>query len=239
MKKFNSLSFTLLFVFIAYSSHSQQSAQELLECACSYHDPEAVIFKKGVHLVLEEPREGQAPRMTTLDFLPNKSIYHIKQEKDGNTIEYNFSGDKLEILLNGSSAFSQSEQKKYRLTQARAELLKNYYYYLWYLPCNLIDDKDKLKETVKTVRFDKRDLLELQISYPEADDWYFYFDPASCALSGYKFHKPNSDGEYIYLKGEKRSGKLRIPAERHWFDNHDDQFLATDKLIEVAKYKKP
>lgn len=218
------------------------SGLELIERSCRYHDPDRLMTRKGLVLELEEPRKDKATRMTTLVLNPSKNVYVIRQQTDGHTVVYSFIDDKLSISLNGRNTFSESEKEKFRLTEERARLLRDYYYFLWALPCNLLNKKAQIDTGVKSVIFDGTKLLEVTVSYPgepDSDTWRFYFDPLSYALSGYMFFNKKSDGEYILLEGEKNYKSMRLPAQRSWYDNHDEQFLATDKLLEIRKYKKP
>jgi hypothetical protein len=218
------------------------TGKELIERSCDYHDPNRLVQKKGIHLRLEEPRNEQEIRYTNLDINPAKGVYAISQEKGGNTVSYIKRNDTWDIRLNGSGSYTDEQVKIYRLTEDRAELLKNYYYYLWSLPCNLIDPAAQVDEDVHTRNFNEKQLLEVTVDYPtqsDSDTWRFYFNPESYALEGYMFFSSDSEGEYIFLDGEVKYKSLKIPSNRTWYDNHDDQFLATDKLVEISKYKKP
>ena len=77
----------------------------------------------------------------------------------------------------------------------------------------------------------------LRVTYDEGvgdDTWYFYFDPRSYALVGYRFyHDPaKNDGEYIVLEGESEIGSLRLPRTRKWYTHADDRHLGTDTIRE-------
>jgi hypothetical protein len=236
------IAFILLSIFSTDAIAQKLTGKELIERSCDYHDPNRLVQKKGIHLRLEEPRNEQEIRYTNLDINPAKGVYAISQEKGGNTVSYIKRNDTWDIRLNGSGSYTDEQVKIYRLTEDRAELLKNYYYYLWSLPCNLIDPAAQVDEDVHTRNFNEKQLLEVTVDYPtqsDSDTWRFYFNPESYALEGYMFFSSDSEGEYIFLDGEVKYKSLKIPSNRTWYDNHDDQFLATDKLVEISKYKKP
>ncbi|NBU51221.1 MAG: hypothetical protein EBS24_01175 [Chitinophagia bacterium] len=236
------IAFILLSIFSTDAIAQKLTGKELIERSCDYHDPNRLVQKKGIHLRLEEPRNEQEIRYTNLDINPAKGVYAISQEKGGNTVSYIKRNDTWDIRLNGSGSYTDQQVKIYRLTEDRAELLKNYYYYLWSLPCNLIDPAAQVDEDVHTRNFNEKQLLEVTVDYPtqsDSDTWRFYFNPESYALEGYMFFSSDSEGEYIFLDGEVKYKSLKIPSNRTWYDNHDDQFLATDKLVEISKYKKP
>ena len=70
------------------------------------------------------------------------------------------------------------------------------------------------------------------------DIWYFYFHPTTYALIGYRFYheEAKNDGEYITLEGEEVVQDIKIPKNRHWYYNKNDQFLGADFLIRGNKY---
>ena len=236
------IAFILLSIFSTDAIAQKLTGKELIERSCDYHDPNRIVQKKGIHLRLEEPRKEQEISYTNLDINPAKGVYAISQMKQGNTVSYIKRNGIWDIRLNGNASYTNEEEKMLRLTQEPEELLKNYYYYLWSLPCNLIDPAAQVDEDVHTRNFNEKQLLEVTVDYPtqsDSDTWRFYFNPESYALEGYMFFSSDSEGEYIFLDGEVKYKSLKIPSNRTWYDNHDDQFLATDKLVEISKYKKP
>ena len=96
-----------------------------------------------------------------------------------------------------------------------------------------------LHDEYKYVDFFGQNLLEVKVTYEEAvgkDIWYFYFDPISFKLSGYRFYHDESinDGEYILLDKEVQFENIKLPAQRKWFTHKEDKFLGTDTLIEFS-----
>jgi hypothetical protein len=79
-------------------------------------------------------------------------------------------------------------------------------------------------------------LLEIKVTYdPEvgADIWYFYFDPSTFALSGYRFYHDESknDGEYILLEGEITINGVKFPEKRAWHTHKEGKYLGNDDLL--------
>ena len=84
--------------------------------------------------------------------------------------------------------------------------------------------------------FQGRPALELKVTYePEvgSDTWYFYFEPTSNEMIGYRFYhdEAKGDGEYIVLEELEDVGPLRLPKKRTWYTHGDDRLLGTDTLI--------
>ncbi|MFT5999705.1 MAG: hypothetical protein ACI81P_002163, partial [Neolewinella sp.] len=55
------------------------------------------------------------------------------------------------------------------------------------------------------------------------------------AMSGYSFYHEKDGpgtGEYILLEGEVSVGKMKLPAERHWYLTKNKLYLGTDEIID-------
>ena len=109
-------------------------------------------------------------------------------------------------------------------------------------PANLVDvlPVDEIVGVADDVQIDEGDALELRVSYdPEvgSDIWYFYFDPASYEMFGYRFYHDESknDGEYITLEGEAEGAGLRLPKIRKWYRHQDEGYLGTDTIESIRK----
>jgi len=138
-------------------------------------------------------------------------------------------------MLNGSAEISDAKREEHRLDCDRVVLYRDYYTYLWGMPMKLRDPGTRLDPGVSDAVFQGRQVKSLRVTYdPEVggDTWYFYFDPDSAALVGYRFFHDESanDGEYIVLEGEVSGGGLRLPKARTWFTNAEDRLLGTDTL---------
>lgn len=101
------------------------------------------------------------------------------------------------------------------------------------MPMKLCDKGTIIEESVMQETFNRKESLVVKVNYkPEVgtDTWYFYFDPQTYALTGYRFYHDESqnDGEYITLDGILTVGLLKIHKSRKWFVNKDNMFMGED-----------
>jgi hypothetical protein len=226
----------LVYCFLAgFTLHAQSiSPEALLERSIKYHDPKGQWGKKPVTLQLKETRPGGSDRSTSITIDLKKGSFLLDQMREGNRLVYRVAGEACSYELNGSSEISEADLKKYRLNCDRAKTMRDYYTYLWGLPMKLTDAGTILQE-VKMDDFMGKQAYSLKVTYsPEvgADIWYFYFDPSTYALIGYRFYHDEAanDGEYITLEGEEKIKNFRFPKERKWYMHKDEKFLGTDIL---------
>lgn len=212
------------------------SPETLLERSIKYHDPKGQWGKKPLILRLKETRPGGSDRTTSISIDLKKATFELDQMRDGNNLVYRIAKEDCTYELNGNSAISDADLEKYRLNCDRAKTMRNYYTYLWGLPMKLTDEGTILQE-VKMDDFMGKEVYSLKVTYsPEvgSDTWYFYFDPATYALIGYRFYHDEAanDGEYITLEGEEQIGNLRLPKERKWYTHKEEKYLGADILQE-------
>jgi len=82
-------------------------------------------------------------------------------------------------------------------------------------------------------------LLEIKVTYDPSvgkDIWYFYFDPTTYALRGYRFYhdEAKNDGEYILIDGEVTINGVKFPKNRAWYTHKEGKYLGNDDLLEYA-----
>lgn len=200
------------------------SAQDVLERAIAYHDPGGVFATEAVTVELSETRPNGPSRRTRVHIDVTGERFEMERAgDDGKTVEITMKGD--DVVVKGDPD----------LTPERAARTRNYYLYLYGLPMKLTDPGTRLDPTVKETEFRGREALELKVTYDEdvgGDTWYFYFDPESYAMFGYRFYHDESknDGEYITLEGEATGKGLKLPKIRKWYRHRDDGFLGTDTI---------
>ncbi len=217
-------------------------AEELLERSIRYHDPEGLWMNTAHRLVLEETRPNGPARRTILVIDNRAGRFEMTRETAGApTIEIRVVGEEVEARLDGSPEFSVNDAEKYRLTPEAAKRTRNYYTFLYGLPMKLRDPGTRLDPEARRTKFQGKDVLALRVTYDETvggDIWYFYLDPDSCALVGYRFYHDEdaNDGEYITLEEEARAGTIRLPRVRTWYTNDGAKLLGTDAIetIEAA-----
>lgn len=226
----------LVFLVIPLSVSTQElSATELLEKAINYHDPQGQWKSfQGLFLVtMESPERPVRKSEITLD-LP-RSYFRLNVNRAGTMLTYLLEADNCSLLMNGSKDYTIEEAEANQLNCERANLMKDYYTYLYGLPMKLKDPGTQLDPIVQKRKFKGKEYLVLRVTYDQEvgeDTWYFYFNPESYALEVYQFFHDESknDGEYILLQGEETIQGIRMPKVRAWYYNKDDVYLGTDTL---------
>lgn len=233
----------LLFLFSAASwSQELPSSRELLERSMRYHDPKA-IWMTGTHRIeLQETRPDGTKRDTRILLDNRAGRFELERVmNDGALVRMEVSESGSEVSLNGATEMTEEEMTRYRIAPDRAESTRNYYAYLYGLPMKLEDPGTRLAPEAEKGRFQGKDVLVLRVTYDESvgtDTWYFYFDPTSYALVGYRFYhdEAKGDGEYITLEEEATGGEdlVRLPRIRKWYRNADDGYLGTDTILSLT-----
>jgi len=226
----------VIFIFFPRAIYTQTlSASEIIEKSIAYHDPDGKLLKKNVTLKLIETRPNGSDRKSEVSFHIKKEKFKMNQNIDEHQVISAYSKGKVSFLFDGKKEFSKEQGEKYRLNEKRILMMKNYYQYLWLMPIKLNDGGTNLNPLVKTVDFFGKESLEIRVTYdPDvgADVWYFYFNPDSYALQGYRFYhdEEKNDGEYIILQDEVTHENVRLPKERKWYTHKEDKFLGADIL---------
>ena len=224
----------LLIVFCLSNSYGQESAQAILDKSINYHDPNGLLAKKQAVLNFTETRPNGSDRKTVVMLHPAKEAFEMNRTVDNNRIITTLNKGKYSHTFNGQLP-SEDQIEKYRLTDERSDMMRTYYHYLWYMPMKLKDPGTIIHEDVKRVDFFGKESLQIKVTYESAvgeDIWYFYFNPNSYALIGYRFYHDESvnDGEYILFEGEATYKSVRIPKSRTWYTHKEDKLLGTDIL---------
>ncbi|WP_298756341.1 DUF6503 family protein [uncultured Psychroserpens sp.] len=216
------------------------SGKELLEKAIRYHDPNQNwnTFNGELHISMETPNNSNRDSKIVIN-LP-KTYFYVSATRDSITTEYTVKKDTCSITLNGESNLSEAQKKENNLSCDRANLYKNYYTYLYGLPMKLKDKGTIIHDKVERKTFKGKDYLVLKASYDKSvgsDVWYFYFDPKTYAMEIYQFYKTDDNGklkpdsgEYIVLTDTAIINGIKMPKNRAWYYNKDDNYLGTDKL---------
>lgn len=225
--------------FITTNQAQSPTASEIVSNSIDYHDPQGKLLKKDVSLFLTETRPNGSDRKTEVSFNLKKEKFQMKQIRDDRNIKTTYDCGKISFLLDGKKEISAEDKEKYRLDENRVEMLKNYYQYLWLMPLKLIDEGTNFNPLVKTKDFFGKESLEIRVTYDPSvgsDVWYFYFNPTSFALQGYRFYhdEEKNDGEYIILDEEVTFEGVRIPKIRKWFTHKEDKFLGSDILDQLT-----
>ncbi len=207
----------LLFLIILFSCNqegqeNQSPSQEVLDRSIAFHDPQGEWNTWEGQMNLKETRPDGNVRTTTLWFNNNESYLKIRR------------GDQ-EFGMKQDSCFVISGD----VDCERVEFMRNYFLYLWGLPMKLQDPGTSLSGRVDTLTWNSRDVLALHVSY-EKEDWSYYFDRQTYALTGYQFVKKDGTGEWIELYDTEEAGNMLLPRERRWFVLGDSTYLGADIL---------
>jgi len=225
------------------------TAEDLLARSIAYHDPDGVWGKRVVQIVVRselsdelaaERGSSGSVRRAVID--PLRGSFALSFERDGSLVEVSGRGDDLTVRVDGEAQPSPEELERVGMAPPRARVLRNYLTYLYGLPMKLRDAGTRLDPTPQRTSFQGRDVWALKVTYDPSvgtDTWYFYLDPETAALVGYRFYhdEAKGDGEYVVLEGEAEDGGLRIPKVRRWYTNPDDTYLATDTLDELHVFE--
>ena len=229
-----------IFALASASSAEMPPANDLLTSAVARHDPGGAWSSSAYRMVLRESRPDGTSSDTTILIVNPSGLFRTTAMRDGDMVVSSIDAEGCTFLVNGSTEFPDEVRDRHRLTCDRLERVRNYYTYLWGLPMKLRDPGTVLGGSVVETDFEGRAALELKVTYEEgvgSDVWYFYFDPASHDLIGYRFYHDEAanDGEYITLEGTQEGGGLRLPKTRAWYTHKENKYLGTDTLISIEK----
>ena len=201
----NHIVIIFLLVFVNTISSQNITPEDLISKSIQYHDPSGLLMKKDVSMLFTGTRPGGEDSKTTVVFNIKKETFQMENMRDEMSIVSSVDKGNATILLDGKKEYSDEMKEKYRLDPKRVVMMKNYYQYLWLMPMKLNDPGTIIDPEVKQVDFFGEDLLQVKVSYsPEVgkDVWYFYFNPTSYAMQGYRFYhdEAKNDGEYILLE---------------------------------------
>jgi hypothetical protein len=233
-------SFMTILMMVPNINFAQEiSPKEVIKRSMSYHDSESQLFDSEVVMNFIETRPKGEDRKSKISFNIKKETFQMENIRDGISINSHMKKGKVEILIDGKKEYSDEIKEKYRLNPKRVEMMKNYYQYLWLMPMKLMDPGTIIDPEMKTVDFFGKELLQIKVSYsPEVgkDVWYFYFNPESYAMQGYRFYhdEAKNDGEYILLEDEAIFKKVRLPKKRTWYTHKEDKLLGTDILAKFS-----
>jgi len=218
------------------------SPEELLQRSIQYHDPqrEWAHFADSLKIKQLRPNGDVAYRDIYID-RPNERFSFRSDHSEG-TLRYHVDGDASDYSFAGSRDISDEIRKKYRINADRPKMYQSYYLYLYGLPMKLKDPGTHLHPRVVKTTFKGKSYYRMRVDYASEvgdDRWYFYYNPETYALEMSQFYHDESklDGEYIYHKGIRQFGSLKLVEELGWYMNVDDRHLGKDVLTNGKKVK--
>jgi len=236
----------LLISILTYTTGLVSFAQnlnppELLEKAIAYHDPDGrwATFNDVFTVVMTRPDNPKRESQITIN-LPQE-YFSLKAKRDTVTTQYIIDQSECQMLYQGQPIDGTSAQSV-DMSCERGNMYRNYYTYLYGLPMKLQDPGTNINYPVERKEFQGKQYWVLKATYDAAvgsDVWYFYFNPETYAMEIYQFYKTDEagkilpdSGEYILLSEEEMINGIKMPKVRAWYYNKDDQYLATDTLVD-------
>ena len=244
MKFFTIIMATLLVVLNNYA-HAQEiskmSAKDVLKKSIAFHDPKGHWASLHQKLYFHAKEEGN-DNIREEVLLDNRVTYfcHLSRA-DGKNIEKEMNDTLATGRINGDTAMTAEDRKKYNLMPRQIKSARNSYVFLYGLPMKLNDKGTMLNDTVRMDTFNGKKYLVLSVKYEKGigtDTWFHYINPQTFALEGYRFYhnrKPN-DGEFIICQDLIEVEGIRMPKVRLWHENKTGAYMATDILDKVEPW---
>ncbi len=230
---------TLIILAPIITTAQDISSEELLQKSIDFHDPQAKWSKVDMKLVIDMVSPNGSTRASKVLINNEKGTFELRTVNNGlETMSKVDALDSCSFTVNYRPVANQAQADSLRLTPYFARRMRNYYSFLYGLPMKLRDNGTIIDPTVRKTTFEGKQVLSLKVTYDEAvgaDIWYFYFNPDTYAMVGYRFFHDESlnDGEYITLEGMAIQNGMRLPKNRTWYMNVDDKLLGTDNLISM------
>ncbi len=229
--------------FCFASAQESLTTSQLLDRSIAFHDPDGQWMDCKFTLVIDMEIPDRPVRSSKVTIDNEKGTFGLDILRSGHMLQYKVNGlDSTEVMIDFRVPDS-TQVASFDLTADRARRWRDYYGYLYGLPMKLKDSGVNIAEGVISTTFQGQPVLALKVTYDEqvgSDTWYFYFNPNTYAMVGYRFYhdEAKNDGEYIVLSGMSIKNGMRIPKDRAWYVNADDRLLGTDYLVnmEVKRY---
>jgi hypothetical protein len=238
-----SLVFLVLFKISPQAQEAELTGAELLKRSISFHDPNGQWTAVRLELVLDQEMPDGSKRPSKVIIDNKRGEFELSIVKNNHLFSWKVgSGDATESYMDYRVITDSIASDTLGLNPDRALRWRNYYSYLYGLPMKLTDPGTKVDPEVKRTEFDGKDVLALKVTYDAKvgkDIWYFYFNPETYAMEGYRFYHDEAlnDGEYILINGLEIQNGLRIPKDRTWYTNDESKWLGTDRFIQMKVIK--
>ena len=222
------------------TGETQTPSLPLLEQSIAYHDPQNKwpSFNATMAVVMKSPKNTERTTRIFMDHA--KGLFELNATRGTDHTQYVLGPNQCDIAFNGRTRFNQEEIKTHRLDCSQAARMKNYYTYLYGLPMKLKDPGTQMDPIAYKKMFQGETFWVIKVSYDPSvgkDVWYFYIDTNTYALRHYQFFhdEQKGDGEYILLSGETEVGGVKMPKDRAWYTNLENNYLGTDYLSAVKE----
>lgn len=110
-----------------------------------------------------------------------------------------------------------------------------FYPFIWGLPMKLKDPGVQPNKSLKSTKFNKHIVWEVQVNYT-AENYWFYFDKQDYQLRGFKFIKNDSTkkGEIIVLNELFEINGIKLPKHRTWL-HLDSTLIGTNEVTQLIE----
>jgi hypothetical protein len=223
------------------STETLPAAAELLNCSIAYHDPGGRWQQGAFEIIDVSSRpDGSVGRRTILRLDNARGLTSMEGHVDGHVATATIVGEAVQdVRLDDRSDFSAEDARRFQLSPAQLLTRRNFFIYLLGLPMKLRDPGTVLDPVARAAVFQGSPVHELRVTYEQgvgSDTWYFYLDPRTCALVGHRFYHDEAagDGEYTVLSGEVAGEGLRLPRQRKWHRNRDDEWFITHTIESIG-----
>lgn len=223
----------LLVAFLQYPISTVPDAKTIVSKSIAYHDPNHHWEQLQAQLHFVESRPNGSTRHTSIQIDNKQGNFCMSRKVEGKEVYRHIVSDSCYYAVDGVTSLDNEKIHQYKLNDERSFTMRNYYLYLWGLPMKLNDNGTIIENEAKIARFNNTDAYEVKVTYDEntgSDVWFFYFNPETYALIGYKFYHANGEGEYITLSDLETVSGVKMPKNRSWYINSDSKFLGTDTL---------
>ena len=218
MKKFYFITLGILVISNMAIAQSLTS-NEILEKSIAYHDPNGLWSSIQVQMNFRETRPSGPDRKSSAEIDNTRGWFKM-----------NRNDEEIHGMLMDSCFVIAG-----KADCARAEVMRNYYLYLWGLPMKLKDAGTPLESDYSEEVYDGKECYKLRVPY-EKDIWYFYITKDEFEMVAYSFFKDEElgKGELITLDGVFEYEGMKIPNNRTWYELPGNRVLGTD-ILESAK----
>lgn len=230
-----------LFLLILISGctvlHAQHpTASEILLKCINAHDPLDKWGKFNGDFEQKIERTGVATRHFVVKIDNRKNGFAYSVNNDTVNFEQGIIKGKYFSQLRGNDNISDSDRKKYQLTNERTLNLKEVYDYLVGIPMRLNRDQNMLDMRVTDTIFNQKSCYKITFNYlPKIDNetWHFFIDRQTFLMAGYQFYHDDigKDGEFIYLSDFVQCQDIQFPSIRKWHWNKDGSYFRTDFIM--------
>jgi Family of unknown function (DUF6503) len=232
------ISLILLLLTLGSTAQAQLTATDILMKSINTHDPKGKWKKLNASFDMSIIREKQADRYFTIDLNLSKKHFFYSVNTDSVSYKQGFENDKLKLYYKQNSEISEVNVKKYDLTPARTQYLREVYEYLLLLPMRLQNDLKYISQNYDNEIFKGVECYKVTLQYEpksENETWHFFIDKKTFMLQGYQFYlkDKNTDGEFIYLSDYENFKGILMPKTKTWYWNKDKTFFRTDTILNV------